>query len=749
MKPMNKTLIVFLLSLALISMEIIWSRIFSAEYFYTFAFLILSVSILGLGLGALSLRLSKKLASINNYGGLLAITATLMLAGPPAVLHLKLDFTQLLSDHWMLLKLIATILILGSSFFTGGIVLSSIFRKEHLNMPRLYMSDLIGAALGVIVSVLLMNSIGTDKAAILISVPILIPALILIPRWWKVIPVLLIAACFSGLSYSSTLLTRPKKERAEVLYTHWDAMARLKVYKFGEEYWGLNIDDAANSPVLKFDGNWDRPDSMRFQFAIPATKLTQRFDSCRFLSLGAGGGGDVLQALQDGATEVHAVEVNPHINEMMTEGFLRDFSGNLYNDNRVKVVTEDARSYVRRFNNHFDVIYSLSSNTFAALASGSFALAENYLFTTEAFQDYFKALSKKGYLMMEHQFYVPRMVSEVLEALRREGVKDPARHLAVYHLPTMRRHLILMGKQPLDMATITEGIYQTSAENYPFFRQLYPAADSVKHNLINQIVLNGWESQQPDSPTNLSPCSDDQPFTAQLGLMKNFDLEKVKQRLLPYEFQGFPLSKVIILVILAIVVFLILPLNLIPYLKKGPKLKAAGWFYYFMIGIGFMAIEVVLIQKYTLFIGSSSYTFMTILFVLLASSGIGSRMSYRFRNYAPFLFILGWIVLDIFLFPYITNALGGFGLITRILTTTLLIAPLGFFMGMPFVKGSEKTGDLIDWGFAINGAASVIGSTFVLIPVFNFGFASGLFLAFFCYVWAYILLMRPLRQVRS
>jgi len=746
MKAMSKTLIVFLLSLALISMEIIWSRIFSAEYFYTFAFLILSVSILGLGLGALSLRMSKKLTAINNYGGLLVITAFLMLAGPPVVLHLQLDFTQLISNHWMLLKLVATILILGSSFFTGGIILSSIFRKEHTNMPRLYMSDLIGAALGVIASVLLMNSIGTDKAAILISLPVVIPAFILIPRWWKITPAILFIACLAGLPYSGKLLTRPKKERAEVIYTHWDAMARLKVYQFSDDYWGLNIDDAANSPVLKFDGNWDRPDSLRFQFSIPATKLTTQFDSCRFLSLGAGGGGDVLQALQDGATEVHAVEVNPHINDMMTEGFLKEFSGDIYNDERVQVVTEDARSYVRRYDNHFDVIYSLSSNTFAALASGSFALAENYLFTTEAFQDYFQALSNKGYLLMEHQFYVPRMVSEVLEALKREGVKEPAKHLAVYHLPTMRRHLILMSKQPLAPSTIRESIYETTAENYPFFRLLYPAVDSVKNNQINQIVLKGWESQQAQSPTNLAPCTDDQPFTAQLGLMKNFDLEKVKKRLLPYEFQGFPLSKVIILIILAIVIFLIIPLNLLPYLKKGPKLKPTGWFYFFMIGVGFMAIEVVLIQKYTLFIGSSSYTFMTILFVLLASSGIGSMMSRRFKNHWPFLFIAGWILLDIFAFPYLTNALGGMGLTARILITTLLIAPLGFFMGMPFVKGSEKAGELIDWGFAINGAASVIGSTLVLIPVFNFGFASGLTLALLCYVWAYIFLLRPLRQ---
>jgi hypothetical protein len=133
-----------------------------------------------------------------------------------------------------------------------------------------------------------------------------------------------------------------------------------------------------------------------------------RFARCRFLSLGSGGGSDVLQALEKGAAQVHVVEVIPQINRMMlvedSSGYVvRDsttldsagriitcaqYSGQIYSDPRVKVVTEDARTHVRRHRGEFDVIYSLSSNTWAALGSGAFALAETYLFTTEAFKDY-------------------------------------------------------------------------------------------------------------------------------------------------------------------------------------------------------------------------------------------------------------------------------------------------------------------------------------------------------------------------
>ena len=742
MKKNAKAIIVFIVSLSLISMEIIWTRIFSAEFFYTFAFLILSVSILGLGLGALAFRLFSKLNKLDNYWLLFSVTALLMLIGPGAVLKMGLELSQLMSSWIAVLKFILTVLILSSSFFTGGIILASVFRKGHTNMPRLYMSDLIGASLGVIFSVLLMNIAGTDKATFLIATPLIFLALVYAPRWYKIVPSVLIISLVAALPTASKIINKPKKEMAEVIFSHWDAMAKLKVFQFDSTYRGINIDNVANSPVMAFDGVWNKPDSLKIGAAMPVTTLIKQFDSCTFLSLGAGGGSDVLHALEEGATEVHAVEVNPYINRMMTKGFLNEFSGKIYNDPRVKVITEDARSYVRKFEDKFDIIYSQSSNTFAALASGSFALAENYLFTKEAFIDYYRSLTDNGYLFMEHQFYIPRMVSEVLWALKELGIENPEEHLAVYNLPQMRRKIILMGKKELTEKIINTAIHPVTAENYPFFHVLYPAADSLKQNPVNQIVMNGWESVQEGSPSDLSPCTDNRPFIAQQGMMKNFSFERLKKGISPYEFMGFPLSKLLIITILVIVFLLILPLNLLPYLRKGEKLNSRGWLYFLSIGIAFMAVEVILIQKYTWFIGSSAYTFMTILFVLLASSGLGSFFSGKFQDRTPFLFIAGYILAEIFVFPWLLGNFTGFNTFSRILISIILIAPLGFFMGMPFVKGSRLAGELIDWGFAVNGAASVLGSVLVLIPVFAYGFKAGLLVGLFFYLLAMLLLRK-------
>ncbi|MGE5498793.1 MAG: hypothetical protein ACM3Q2_12010, partial [Syntrophothermus sp.] len=729
----NNYLTISMLSVSLITLELAWTRIFSAEFFYTFAFLILSLAIMGLGLGALALRMLPFLRKVN-LGLLLTATGAAVLAGPPLVFMLKLDFTLLLKGGEMVWKLIAAISLLSSSYFLGGICLARLFRENHKNMPKLYMADLAGSGAGVVLALILMNWFGTPAATYLSSAFIFTAAFLESTRVLKVIP-LLLTGVMAFLAYNGgSYLENKIKERAPVIYKHWDAVSKIKVYKFSEQDYGINIDNAANTPVRKFDGNFNKPDSLKEGFSIDVTNLIKRFDKCTFLSLGAGGGQDVLMALQAGASEVHAVEVNPHINELMTTGFLSDFSGRIYHDPRVKVVTADARSYIRGFNGKFDVIYSLSSNSFAALASGAFALAENYLFTTEAFSDYWNALSPDGFMMVEHQFYVPRLVSELKNALKAENVTDANKHFAVYDLPKMKRKMILISKKPLTDEIIANAFGKLPPEAHNFPVLLYPNGKS--ENMISQIVNGGWEQLSGKSPVDISPCTDNKPFVAQLGMWKNLKTDKL-EKLSPFEFTGFPLSKIIMVIVIAIVLLIIIPLNFIPYVKKGEKLKAVPWLYFFSIGMAFMMVEVILIQKYALFIGSPVYSIATILLALLLSSGIGSRFAESFKTRTVFSAIAVWILADIFIFTHLLNALSSIPLLFRIIITILLVSPLGFFMGMPFPKGALKVGELIDWGFAVNGAGSVLGSTLIVLISISYGFNIALIAALLMYLAAF------------
>ncbi len=771
MKKIN-CLIVGLISLTLIPLELIWTRILSAEFFYTFAFLVLSVAILGLGLGGLALRLFARLNQSRFVAAYLCLAAICAGIGPGLVFAIAPDFSSLFSSWTTLGKLTLTILTLMSSFFFGGLALALIFKNNHSEVPRLYMADLLGAGVGVLGAILAMNVFGTLHASVLIALPILLAAVFAGKGVWRSVPIVLAIAVVLISPSADKWLKLDRAERAPVVFTHWDAMSKLKVYEYAPDSRGINIDNVANTPVYRFDGNWADVNADSAEWGIDVSYLIDQFDSCVFLSLGSGGGSDVFQALVEGAAEIHAVEVNGYINHMMlypdTGSYIRpeppeidsgvavdstvptevlplmsvaEFSGFIYRDPRVKVVTEDARAYVRRFERKFDLIYSLSSNTWAALGSGSFALAENYLFTTEAFVDYWRALSDSGFMMMEHQVYTPRLVTEVIAALTQLGVESPREHFAVYDLPQMRRNMILLSRRPLTDEIRNRAFGELTSERFDQIHLIHPPAnDSVSHHLVARIIAEGWTNVADSAKIDISPVTDNRPFVAQLGLWRNFTAEK-RAKLSPYaEFSGFPMSSAILLMVLAVTVVLAIPANLVPYFRSGPRLRPAPWLYFFCIGVAFMAVEIVLIQQYSLLIGPSLYSVATVLLTLLVASGLGSRRAGLVSDRTAFLFIAAWLVFDALCFGALAAWAGALTQIPRMTVAAILIFPLGYFMGMPFPKGALRVGELVDWGFSVNGVASVLGSVLVLMVSFAWGFSTALVFAGVFYMIAFALI---------
>jgi hypothetical protein len=765
--------LIALISLTLIALELVWTRMLSAELFYTFAFLVLSLAILGLGLGGLAVRLFARLGRSEMIGRYLSLAAVCTVFGPTLVFMMAPDFTSLFTSWLTVGKLVLTVFILMSAYFFGGMALSILFRQNPQDMPRLYMADMLGAGLGVLAAVWGMNVFGTPQASFLVALPILVASFLTMHRWEKSFPVVLAAIALGLSPHATTWLTLPREERAPVIFTHWDAMSKIKLYEYAPDSRGLNIDNVANTPVYRFDGNWSALDPDSADWGIDVSYLVRKFHPCTFLSLGSGGGADVFQALAEGATEVHAVEINRYINRMMlvadTTGYVRqapqtadssdpatdssaiaalraplqsvaEFSGYLYRDPRVTVVTEDARAYVRRFNGKFDVIYSLSSNTWAALASGAFALAENYLFTTEAYRDYWRALTDSGFMMMEHQMYVPRLVTEVMEALTSMGVADPTRHFAVYDLPQMRRRIILLSKRPLTDELRNHALGALTPEKFDRIHLLYPPVnDSVAQDIVPRIVAKGWRLVADSTPVDISPVTDDRPYVAQMGLWRNFTADKRAHMTRYAEFSGFPISRVVMMIVLVVVALIVLPVNLLPYLRRGAHLQPVPWLYFFCIGAAFMAVEVVLIQKYALLVGSSLYSITTVLLTLLLASGIGSRFANVVSDRSVFIAIIGWLLLDALASRHLIDVAGTWDLVPRMALTAAWVSPLGFFMGMPFPKGTLRVGALIDWGFAVNGAASVLGSVLVLLAAFAWGFSVALMLAAGVYLAAFVL----------
>jgi hypothetical protein len=256
---------------------------------------------------------------------------------------------------------------------------------------------------------------------------------------------------------------------------------------------------------------------------------------------------------------------------------------------------------------------------------------------------------------------------------------------------------------------------------------------------VARLVTEGWQKVQPTALTDLRPCTDDRPFAAQMGRWKNLTAKR-PDKLPPYEFFGFPLSVLLLLVILGVAGLLALPLTLLPALFRGPRLGAVPGTYFFAIGAAFMAVEAILLQQYTLLVGASAHTAAVILLALLLASGAGSRLSGKFQDGVPFAGILIWLALDAAFFPAVASFLGSFPFALRLGAAGILVAPLGFFLGMPFPKAAVRVGESVDWGFAVNGAASVLGSAGALLLALGYGFRASLVAAAGVYILAFLLL---------
>jgi len=181
----------------------------------------------------------------------------------------------------------------------------------------------------------------------------------------------------------------------------------------------------------------------------------------------------------------------------------------------------------------------------------------------------------------------------------------------------------------------------------------------------------------------------------------------------------------------AIVLAVLVPLGLLVVAFGKPRGESTAAYalsivYFASLGIAFIAVELALLQHLTLLLGHPIFTLSILLFTLLASGGLGSWASGRFRLAPVCLATAGVAALYALALPRLVPALLPLPLGVRIAIAILLVAPLGFLMGMPFPKGLRATGQgpfpapPLYWG--MNGLFSVVGSMATMVTAVILGF---------------------------
>ena len=171
------------------------------------------------------------------------------------------------------------------------------------------------------------------------------------------------------------------------------------------------------------------------------------------------------------------------------------------------------------------------------------------------------------------------------------------------------------------------------------------------------------------------------------------------------------------------------------YTRFGPRAWTLS--YFGLLGLGFLFVEIPLVQQYILLVGRPTTSLAVVLFTLLIASGLGSLASRRVPWRAGALVLAVAIALYPSLIRTLTSAILFAPVEARLAAGGLALAPLGFMMGTMFPKGiahlEGRAPELVPWAWGINGAASVISAAASALLALTFGFSAVIALGAACY----------------
>lgn len=714
---------IFLVTLSGLVFEIALTRIFSAGLWYHFAFVAISVALLGWGLGGFAVHLLKKVATPTLDRA--ALVTALYGASIPLALWL------ILKDPLHPDRLSFYFAVTVAPFFLAGMALSIVFDLYRHDAGRLYFADLLGAALGALGVTLLLAWLGGEATVLVAALAPFAAAACLSRRVAPLAAVGLLATGGLLVQHRSAGLFRVHGAVTKGMYRHmaedpklkidltgWNSYSRIDVVRgFPPPFLGrFYIDSDAWTNIHYWDGTVESLDYMKPWYRALPFKLAPK---AKTLVIGPGGGADVLVALASGAESVTAAEMNPLILE-----FVRHYgaeAGNLYDHPRVEAILTEGRNFVARTDRRFDVIFLGFVDSWAAVASGGLSLSENYLYTTEAFKDYVDHLTDRGMLViMRWDPDVPRLVTNSVALL---GAEEAGKRMAVLMENTGH------GEDPPQMTFILKKAPFTEAEkaevrSWGGRRVVFPgdAEEPYASLLSGRKTLEAFAAE---ANARVDPVFDDRPF---------FFARQKPWGPPPQMMKAF---REILLPIFALLVLF----AAFGKPKGEPFAPFAGSVAYFSsLGLGFIAVELALLQHLTLLLGHPIFTLSVLLFTLLAASGAGSRVSARFAPSRACALVAGLGGLYAIALPAVVPMLLPLPLSARLALAVVLVAPLGFVMGVPFPRGLSLVGHgpfaapPFYWG--LNGVLSVAGSVGTVLVALTLGFRAAMLAGCACYAVA-------------
>ncbi|NIM19833.1 MAG: hypothetical protein GTO51_06270 [Candidatus Latescibacteria bacterium] len=796
----------FLVTLAMLMYEILLTRIFSVTMWYHLAFVAISVAMFGMTIGALLVYLIPSFFTEDRAKFHLSLSSLLF------AVSIVFSFLTYLSIPLVrytpffsavrLYSLALTYVVISIPFVFCGICVCLALTKFPRQVSRLYAADLAGAALGCILLVYILEITDGPTAVVAVAFLAAVGSACFsvdagrrrLLRAAVVISVLL--ACFGIFHTALVHKHRPilqlvwirGGQESRSLCIKWNSFSRIRVWgdpdrlepPFG---WGLssvyasapkvkqlhmNIDAAAFTPITAFNGDVSNLDYLKYDITNIAHYIRP---NSKVLVIGSGGGRDILSALVFDQKSVLGVEINKDIIQIVNERY-GDFSGHLDRHPNVKVVNDEARSYIARQSERFDIIQSSLIDTWAATAAGAFVLTENAVYTVEAWKSFLEHLTPDGLLTFSRWYLrdkpgeTLRLTSLAAASLIELGVENPRDHIVILantHLSEASEFqigvgTIIVSRQPLtthDLDAVEE-----LADSLKFDLVLSPRA-SISPDFETVASGRGLDAFATGFALKIDPPRDDSPFFFHMLRFRDmfrsdlWEKQILKSNLMAVVILGSLLIVVLGLTFLCIIVPLLLTAN-----KRSLRNCRADFIFFAAIGLGFMLVEISQLQRLIVFLGHPTYGLSVVLFALLLSGGIGSYFTQSLwgqqlsrRGAARLLLLLIVLVIFGIATPYAIHAARGAVTPVRIVSAAVLLFPLGVFMGMAFPLGmkiaSNKSASLTPWLWGINGATSVCASVIAVVIALSWGISASFWVGFICYVIAFLAFLWSSREAAS
>jgi hypothetical protein len=663
-----------------------------------------------------------------------------------------------------LLRLSVLYVCAAAPFFLTGLIFSSVFARERGSIPQLYGADLAGGALACLAVVPLLNWFGAPNAIVFAALMMTIAAAVWTEssgtRRYALLGAaalaVIIAFNHSGALIDIVYAKGIRRDASWVEFARWNAISRVEVnHQGGAKV--IVIDADASTYIMDSDpANWSDPAFRRQLMSVAPAVVNVLRPQGEYAIIGPGGGVDVLRAVANGG-RVTGIEINPIIATDLMRDRYAGFSHGLYLRPDVRIHVAEGRSWVRNAPDRFDVLQMTLVDTWASTAAGAFALSENNLYTVEAFREYFAHLKSDGMLAITRWEFreareALRVVAVAMEALRTFGFVDFQQHFLIVAERSLDRDgvpvTVLAKRTPFTAAEERAVLAHVAAHDG--MHVLY-APSARERNPFSRLIASADPQRFAATYSfNVSPVWDDAPFF--FFTMKT--AEAVRSTL-SGSGSGIDwknnlgvavLALVLVLSVLAVLAFLLLPLSLAAGVRRQ---SIAQLLYFVAVGLGYILVEIAFIQRFILFLGHPTYALTVVVFLMLLASGAGSFVSRRWLGDKPrgrlrlLLFVMvGIVLVQVWFLPQILQSLVGAAFPLKLAVSAALLVPLAFLMGMPFPTGLRAAGDsrgAVEWAWAMNAAASVLGSVAAIAIAIHGGIGAALAAGAVAYAFAAML----------